>query len=392
MTVLGSLTRSSSYDNVAQAIISETVRRGFTRAQGIPVLADAIQESGLNPTAVSPNGKWVGIYQQDTSYPGRADPNANITAFFDRLAAKLLSPGASTDMWLNVFWLQQRPGETSAALAYTNGRKAYLAEIKTRATEAARLYDLYAGGTVPDNRPAFNEFPIWSPSNSGRSGTKIDAFLLHTQEGGGGDSAAEDLANYLANPANQVSYHYTIGQASDGGVTVVDVVDTDMASWSVLSANPRSINLCFAGSKASWTRADWLKQQGKAIDVAAFIAVQDCKKYGIPTTVIAPPYTGRIPGISDHAYVTKVLKDGTHTDVGPGFPWDAFTTAVNKYASGLTPEVPVVVTPTPKPVGPADDQLTLRWKCLGGQTLVEAVAQIRDKVCGTEDRGKTGVV
>ena len=392
MSVLGSLTRNSSYDDVARAIVGETVRRGFTRAQGIPVLADAIQESGLNPTAVSANGKWVGIYQQDTSYPGRADPNANITAFFDRLAAKLLSPGASTDMWLNVFWLQQRPGETSAALAYANGRKAYLAEIKTRATEAARLYDLYAGGTVPDNRPAFNEFPIWSTSNSGRSGTKIDAFLLHTQEGGGGDSAAEDLANYLANPANQVSYHYTISQASDGGVTVVDVVDTDMASWSVLSANPRSINLCFAGSKASWTRADWLKQQGNAIDVAAYIAVQDCKKYGIPTTVIAPPYTGRIPGISDHAYVTKVLKDGTHTDVGPGFPWDAFTTAVNKYASGLTPEVPVVVTPTPKPVGPADDQLTLRWKCLGGQTLVEAVAQIRDKVCGTEDRGKTGVV
>lgn len=45
----------------------------------------------------------------------------------------------------------------------------------------------------------------------------------------------------------------------------------------------------------------------------------------------------------------------------------------------------------PKPVGPADDQLTLRWNMLGGKTLVEAVAEIRDKVCGTSDAGKPGV-
>ncbi|MGV0793006.1 peptidoglycan-binding domain-containing protein [Mycolicibacterium sp. XJ1819] len=52
-------------------------------------------------------------------------------------------------------------------------------------------------------------------------------------------------------------------------------------------------------------------------------------------------------------------------------------------------EVPAMT--APKPVGPADDQLTLRWNMLGGQTLVEAVAEIRDKVLGTEDRPKTGV-
>lgn len=48
-------------------------------------------------------------------------------------------------------------------------------------------------------------------------------------------------------------------------------------------------------------------------------------------------------------------------------------------------KVPVVV-------GPADDQLNMLFNCLGGQTLVEAVADIRDKVLGTNDRDKTGVV
>jgi predicted chitinase len=38
------------------------------------------------------------------------------------------------------------------------------------------------------------------------------------------------------------------------------------------------------------------------------------------------------------------------------------------------------------------DQLRLRWNMLGGLTLVEAVAQIRDKVCGTADADKPGVL
>lgn len=46
----------------------------------------------------------------------------------------------------------------------------------------------------------------------------------------------------------------------------------------------------------------------------------------------------------------------------------------------------------PVVVGPADDQLNMKWNCLGAQTLVDAVAEIRDKVCGTNDRDKTGVV
>ncbi|WP_081392282.1 glycoside hydrolase family 19 protein [Mycolicibacterium fortuitum] len=203
---------------------------------------------------------------------------------------------------------------------------------------------LLTGDTpVAENRPDFNEFWIQTKNASSRGGTQVDAFFIHTQEGGGGDAAAEDLGNYCRSTegtANPVSYHYYISQASDGGVTVVDGVDTDLYSYSVLSANRRSINLCFAGSRASWTRDQWMKQS-KAIDVAAYLAVQDAKKYGFSTKVIAPPYTGRIPGISDHRYVTKVLGDGTHTDVGDQFPWDYFAERVAFWADGgNSPEIP----------------------------------------------------
>jgi hypothetical protein len=135
-----------------------------------------------------------------------------------------------------------------------------------------------------------------------------------------------------------VSYHYTVEQDASGAVTVVDVVDTDRASWSVLSANPRSINLCFAGSRAGWSRAEWMKIS-RAIEVAAYLAVQDCKKYNIPIRVLSPPYTSAPPGISDHKYVTQWLKDGTHTDVGNQFPWDFFAAAVTRFSGG-TPTTP----------------------------------------------------
>jgi hypothetical protein len=73
--------------------------------------------------------------------------------------------------------------------------------------------------------------------------------------------------------------------------------------------------------------------QSNAIDVAAYLAVQDCKKYGISTLVVPPPYSAGTPGISDHKYVTDVLGWGSHTDVGPNFPWDIFAAAVSKYAA-----------------------------------------------------------
>lgn len=179
-------------------------------------------------------------------------------------------------------------------------------------------------------KPAFTELDRMGNSRSSRNGRRVTNFLLHTQEGNG---TPESLAGYLNNEANQVSYHYTVG-----GGRVCNVVDTDYASWSVLDANPFTINLCFAGSRASWSRDQWLAIRDD-IRIAAWIAVQDAKKYGFAATVIAPPYR-RGEGISDHRYVTDCLGIGTHTDVGPGFPWDVFAADVRAALEG-SPDVSV---------------------------------------------------
>lgn len=173
--------------------------------------------------------------------------------------------------------------------------------------------------------PEYIEIDRMGKAASSRGGRKPVFFLLHTQEGNG---TAESLAGYLNNTANGVSYHYTVRDR-----IVVDVVDTDLASWSVGDANPITINLCFAGSFAGWSRADWLRIDAD-LRIAAWLAVQDARKYGFVPAWLGSGghYRAGSQGVSDHQYVTDVIGWGTHTDVGPGFPGDVFERYLRQYS------------------------------------------------------------
>lgn len=260
-------------------------------------------------------------------------------------------------------------------------------------------------------KPAYTEKAMWSTNFQPREGTKVDLWLLHTEEA---NDTAEGLANFLISTeggSNPVSYHYTIRQNPDGSVTVCDVVDTDYASWSVMNSNDRSINLCFAGSLVAWTTDQWM-QQSAAIDVAAYLCVQDCIKYGIDPKLLVdldangnPQYIAAPPGIADHRYCGEYLHDGNnHTDVGDNFPWPYFAQRVAAYAAPApapapapnpepspapAPEPAPVPDPTPAPFVHPDtatmiqeiwDQLRgpegAGWPQLGGLTVVDAIAKL----------------
>lgn len=202
------LTRSSSFDDVAAAIIRETKRRGYSRAESVACVSTGIQESGLRPTAVSPNGKWVGIYQQDTSYLGRDDPNQNIAAFLDRLDVKRRSPGASPDPFKTIFWLQQRPSDPSADTAYDRGRKAYYTEIKQHLARAEQLYDRFGSSAPPAPVESYG-LPRGSNSGGyGGNGVKFpdwvyrlgDAFGIKPSTYPGHQESNRNEAGYAPNP------------------------------------------------------------------------------------------------------------------------------------------------------------------------------------------------
>lgn len=221
--------------------------------------------------------------------------------------------------------------------------------------------------------PTYTEIDRMGNSANGRGGQRPRYFLLHTQEGNG---TAESLAGYLNNRNNGVSYHYTL---RDG--VLVDVVDTDLASWSVGDANGYTINLCFAGSFAGWSRAQWLARDAD-LRIAAWIAVQDARKYGFPPNWLGSGgrYVPAWAGVSDHQYVTDVIGWGSHTDCGPGFPGDVFARYLAEYA-GTAPEEKDVLDMT------KDELKAVIYECL--QTYVgpigSDVKDIREQLTGGRD-------
>ena len=185
--------------------------------------------------------------------------------------------------------------------------------------------------TVP--KPAFEEHTdLHSPYCDIRK-AEVLWFVLHTEDGY--SKSARNLANYLCHNDAEVSYHYT----ADNDGQVYNIVDTDNLANSVFEpGNSKSINLAFAGSFARWSRQDWFDRMQRGIDVAAYIAVRDARRYGLQPQVISPADAGRgETGITDHNGVRIATKKGDHTDVGAGFPWDYFRQRVSEYAGQVTP-------------------------------------------------------
>jgi hypothetical protein len=276
--------------------------------------------------AVGSDANSIGVFQQRDPWWGtcadRMDVARSAAMFYHRLAAlpdyddPANSPGSQAQAVQRSAFPDRYDGKFKAAQALYKRLSGAAVQTVAAVTPAPV--------PAPTAAPSYTEVEAFGNGASSRSRPPRN-FLLHTQEG---DGDARSLARFC-DGSNNVSYHYTL---RDG--VLCDVVDTDYYSWSVLDANAFTINLCFAGSFAGWDRGQWLARK-RDIEIAAFVAVQDARKYGFPAEVIAPEYRNA-PGIADHRWVTQCLGIGTHTDVGDHFPWDVFSDYVNKYANGGT--------------------------------------------------------
>jgi predicted chitinase len=262
------------------------------------------------------------------------------------------------------YWTTQRPMNDAAdardivrATKYVNGGTHGLDDRTQRWNHALGMGDaILPSGNAPTPvaAPTFHEDNQIGRYNnfSSRHGRAVDLLIIHTEEPNigqpqnGGAQRLADVIKASENSSNPVSYQYSVGQNRDGTVDVIDIVDTDYEAWAVLDSNPDSINYCFAESSVSWTTEQWMAWYGNAIDVVAYLIVQDARKYDVLIKVIPPPYNSDPPGITDHAYVTDHLHDGSHTDVGPNFPWPYFADRINHYANGAEDDMPLINGPS----------------------------------------------
>ena len=371
MISLGQLTLDSSFDAVGEALIGECHRRGYSRDETIGVVADGVQESWLRPRAHNAAGPWDGIFQQDASYPDRFDANGQIRGFLDRLDVKRRHPGHG-DIWLNIFWLQQRPSDPSAAVAYAKGRKAYLTEIQSRTDEATRLVDRYwpdsEGGTpVPTTwtgdpvwladvvKPAVDRFaalPGWDSAGHGDFKDLRGVMVHHT---GNARESAQSIRNGRPDLAGPLANFHI---APDGTVTLVAVgvcwhagagsypwLPTNMANWHMIGiecAYPFDTTLTAATAyREPWPRAQIIALRNT---VAAILLRGNLG----PDRVIGhKDYAGRAQGKWDPGNMAVVgwLQDEVRKDM-EGFVFPGET--------GPRPVPVVTAPPIPAPI-PAPD-------------------------------------
>lgn len=158
--------------------------------------------------------------------------------------------------------------------------------------------------------------------SSSRNGAKITKIVGHTAEGA---RTKESLFRYFDQPDVMASSHSGID--ADG---VAYWVPRARAAWTLRNGNPYSVNAEICGF-ARWTRAQWLstgtvdgcKNPRKMIRNFAAWIVGEAKALGIPLHRLSvSEWRQGNKGYADHDTYTKATGDGSHWDVGKGFPWD----------------------------------------------------------------------
>jgi hypothetical protein len=183
--------------------------------------------------------------------------------------------------------------------------------------------------------------------SSTRGTRPVRLIAVHTAEGA---RTAKSLGAYFFRGDVQASSH--VGIDAD---TTLQYVPYSKASWTLRSGNPISDNAELCGF-ARWTREQWLSD--KTIDkcesprrmlrrCSAWIA-ERCKARGIDVRRLTVVQLAKGEwGVIAHDDWTKAMKDGTHWDPGPGFPWDVVLADARALSRGTIPQEDDVELTTP---------------------------------------------
>lgn len=371
-------------DQVAQLIVAEAKAHGYTRDECLAVKSTLYQESEWDETVWDPTYTTFGVAQQDASYPDRfKGAAAQVKGFFDKLDIWRRKPGASSDIWLNIAWMQQAPNWPSAQYWYEHGRRAYLTEIKSRIATVTPYLDKYwptTGGNTTVPAPQFDygitkvmhgfnpNTPDDATGNSNGPRAQTLYVVLHTQQA---KASAVELANFTNNswktqPDNPVSYNLAVDDKD-----TIETVPVTEGPWAAADANSIAVHICFAGSFAEWLAGKWLEtdasdglNEDAMLTRGAKAVAAACLQFGIPAV-----YAGD-GGVSEWPIVPKGIvghrdfgrRGGGHTDPGNGFPMDEFLRRVRLFLSPAAPSQPA-----PK-VFPGDYTDRELWEYIAAQT------------------------
>lgn len=170
---------------------------------------------------------------------------------------------------------------------------------------------------------------IPSPNHSGRGGKQVRLIVIHTAEGA---RTVESLGAWFQRSNPGVSSHAGIDDKR-----IETYVDYSQQAFTVRSGNAISDNVELCGF-AAWTRTQWLGEHRRMLELAAQWIAERCKARGIPIRKLTPAEVkAGQAGVCGHIDWTLGMKDGSHTDPGPSFPWDEVIRMAGGVASQPTP-------------------------------------------------------
>lgn len=177
--------------------------------------------------------------------------------------------------------------------------------------------------------------------------------VLHTTEGGEGDTRAEQLVDVCKLPGDRWvdDNNHDAGRygASYHGVFDTDclrsITPLDRVAFAAPGANNDGIHAVFPGVIAQ-TREQWLDEVSSAgMWIAAQWLLHLERTEGIPAVRLSDAEVAAgHRGYCDHGTISHVYKRSTHTDVGANFPWDILAGRIAQ----LRPVPPPTNPPAPK--------------------------------------------
>lgn len=169
---------------------------------------------------------------------------------------------------------------------------------------------------------------------------------LHYTAGSEGPTSAEAGVAYDKRRTDGTSCHYF---TDSEGAALCEVRDEDTSHSALYHGNAIGIHIEICGTAQS--RTQWLDAVSRAtLQTTAELVAHLLKKHGFPARRLSVAETraawyapeaerGKYEGYNDHGTVTAAYPEdgGTHTDLGPNFPWDVFSAMITEAMEG--PEV-----------------------------------------------------
>lgn len=166
-------------------------------------------------------------------------------------------------------------------------------------------------------------------NSESRGGATVIWLAVHTTEG---IMRARDLLAWTSWPGSSHASN------DETGVLLgpeAGFVPYNLASWTLRAGNPFSDNLEQCGW-ARWSRAEWLSRPLLLGTTAQWIAARHAARPWIPITKLSPAEVGAgKAGVIGHVDYTVGTGDGSHTDPGPGYPWDVVIEKARDLAFGI---------------------------------------------------------